>query len=259
MEEENFNKSKLKKKRVFPGPAGGGRSCDPFDNLGWRTMLEDFRVIDEDPTSKVFQSRDLHDLRLQPFTLMSAPKGIVSSDDCGCSCLDFIRDRLQKPLFFGVVVKVTNADNRRGARLILRDRTGAVEVALEKGTEAHFGGRQFEVGDAVLLQDYRAIRGKGFKTYMDLTINNLRRLYTRDGIEVMKKAIGTRSKEVISLEDEAIPGKRSPVELVELEESGAGPSTSVGQAHVGEMASVPAAEEDDLLSGIDDDELFAAF
>ena len=79
-------KAKGKLRRKFPGPAGGGYEVDKesdFKTEGWINMIADFncvRDIDDIPGTTVYQVRDLQDLRLQPWTMMSAPADVVRVD-----------------------------------------------------------------------------------------------------------------------------------------------------------------------------------
>ena len=79
-------KAKGKLRRKFPGPAGGGSEVDKesdFKTAGWTNMIADFNCVkelDDVPGATVYQVRDLQDLRLQPWTMMSAPAGVVRVD-----------------------------------------------------------------------------------------------------------------------------------------------------------------------------------
>lgn len=137
--------------------------------------------------------------------------------------------------------------DERGGRVTLRDRTGHLEASIEKGTGAKLG-RELEVGDCIVLKNFRALRGKGSRSYMMLTWEHFSKVYAKTGEAFdVRKASPSNMLEGPSEEHEAGEGckrRRAGVEA--------------GNPSQDEEASASEEPVGDVLEGIGD-EFFAEF
>ena len=67
----------------------------------------------------------------------------------------------------------------RGGRVVLKDRTGKLEAALDPAIQKGFG-RQLVAGDAIVLRNFRAFRFRNL-TYMDVKWDQVGKIYGKDG------------------------------------------------------------------------------